>query len=352
MWTRRLVGAVAVALGLSSIASGTAGADPAEPTNYRSNIVSIVPAITQADVEVIGGDTFLSLTVDRGHEAIVPDYGSAERPYLRFSGDGTVEVNVLSVAHATNDSRYGTTTDEFDPDADPLWREVSSDGSYAWHDHRIHLMVPDRLAVVDANGRVDLGGPDGTWEVPMVLDGKTHTVRGELIRLPAPSPSPWYAVAGALGVAIAWTGRRTRWRIPIVIAAVTAGALFVSLTQYQASPDAAGASPIPVYLTALALVCALTTLAISMVRGDDRNRARSSTVATTASAGAAAVLLWWAVSRLDVFNHALLPSDIPVIDRLVTATSLGVALAVSAGLVMPRSWSRPRFVRERAQLNR
>jgi len=91
---RTLVG---VALGVSVLvaSAGPAAADPVGPTNYRSDVTAVTPASDGVDVDVLGGDAFLRVTVAPGHEVLVPGYDTDEdaAPYLRFRGDGTVEVN-------------------------------------------------------------------------------------------------------------------------------------------------------------------------------------------------------------------------------------------------------------------
>jgi len=86
-----LLAAAAVAL-----CGEPAGADPAGPTNQRSRVVAVEPPSEGAVVRVVGGDAFLELSLDRGHEVVVPGYGG--EPYLRFRRDGRVEENRRSPA--------------------------------------------------------------------------------------------------------------------------------------------------------------------------------------------------------------------------------------------------------------
>lgn len=184
-----------------------AGADPARPTDYRSRILSVRPALPAGvDLGVVGGDAFLELRVTGDHTVVVPDYTSGDdtepRPYLRFGPDGTVELNERSAAAVANESRYGTSTATSDIGTEPRWKVVSHDGRHVWHDHRIHWMLPRPPTAIDADRRVDLGGQNGTWTVDLTVDGKPVSVRGELLLLPPPSPFPWLAVVVALGGAV------------------------------------------------------------------------------------------------------------------------------------------------------
>ena len=87
------------------VPAGAVGADPPGPTDYETAIVGIEPATPTIAVEMIGGDSFVQLTVQRGIEAVVLGY--SDEPYLRFRSDGTVEENRLSPTVAQNKDRYG-----------------------------------------------------------------------------------------------------------------------------------------------------------------------------------------------------------------------------------------------------
>ncbi len=332
---------VAVVVAVVLVAA-PAGADPARPTNFSSHVLTIDPALDGASIEVQGGDAFLALAVEPGHTVVVPDYaaGPAVRPYLEFLADGTVRMNRHSAAASANESRYGSSDDEFDPDRAPSWRTVATDGTYAWHDHRIHLMMPEHLAVVDDSGRVDLGGPDGTWEVPLVVDGVDTTVRGELRQQAAPSPWPWYAVVAllalALVVGVGLLGKLPARLIGAVLSIAALAATVVSGIELGRAPEGSGASAVPPIVAAVALVGAVVALVAPRFGRSGVGAARAGTAA------AAAVLLWWAIGRVDVFDHAILPSELGAFDRITTAVSLGVSLAAAGLLVWrPQRWNPP-----------
>lgn len=333
-----LVAAYATLLGTVGPAD-PAAADPPRPTNFESRILEVDPPAPGVTVEVLGGDAFLAVAVARGHTVTVPDYGTDAPPYLRFLADGTVEVNEASAAHASNDSRYGTTGGDREArDGEPRWRTVASDGSHAWHDHRIHLMVPDHLAVTDARGRVDLGGPDGTWEVPLVVDGRPTVVRGELVRLAAPAAWPWWTAAALVTAAtLAWTvglRRPVQPALTVALVVVAAAAVWVSVAEHAAAPADAGASPAGMVVAVVALVAAVTAAGAWVAdRHRDRPRPRVETTGRTALAAAAASLLWWAVARRGVIGHALVPSGLPVADRAATSVAAGLAVATAVLLV-------------------
>ena len=80
--------------------TGVAHADPAVPTDYATEIVGIEPATPSIDVGVVGGDSFVELTVERGTDVVVLGYWG--EPYLRFNSDGTVDENRRSPTVAEN----------------------------------------------------------------------------------------------------------------------------------------------------------------------------------------------------------------------------------------------------------
>lgn len=331
--TRGLAALAAVLAGITVVPT-PASADPAVPTDYRSRVLAAEPPLPEGvSVTVIGGDGYLRLTVAPGHTALVPDYESgpdvARRPYLRFGPDGLVERNERSAAAVANESRYGSGANP-DIGPEPRWVEVATDGQYVWHDHRIHWMLPRRPQAVDAAGRVDLGGPDGTWSVDLDVDGAATTVRGELILLESPSPLPYYAlaalVAAALVAAMVLRGRGGR-RLPYRTLAVTssvvaAGALLVGYVQWQSVPPDAGGNALSAIVPAAGLVAAAVAAAV-----------RSPRVQLTSLAVTGATIGGWALLRNAVLSNAVLPTDMSFgVDRAVTAVSLGAAVALATVL--------------------
>ena len=103
-----LLRVLVVALALVGFAAAPAAADPAGPSDFRSEVTRITPDIEGVDAEIRGGDAFIELTVDDGHEVIVYGYETdPPKPYLRFKADGTVERNRNSSATYVNDDRKG-----------------------------------------------------------------------------------------------------------------------------------------------------------------------------------------------------------------------------------------------------
>ena len=339
MTTRRTAGrglallaGAAAAIATVVLPARPAAADAPRPTDYRSEVLRVSPKLPPGmTVEVVGGDAFLELHVPRGHTAVVDDYAAANEtepaPYLRFQADGTVQRNRNAVATAANESRFGTTDETPDPDAEPDWETVATDGTYAWHDHRIHWMSPTRPRAVNPDGRVDLGGRGGTWLVPLTVDGTPTGIIGQLVLEDPPSPLPWALLALIVGAGAVAAGLRLGIRVSAAGATVIASAAVgVSWATWSAAPAGSGASWLPVAVPVVAVFAAVLA-----AWGPDRAR-------LAAVAAAAAALVGWGLVRGTVLLRAELPTTLPFwIDRAVTASALGAG----AGLAVLLVWKPP-----------
>jgi hypothetical protein len=311
--------AIALALGAATLVLGAspAAADPPRPTDFRSTVTAVAPDADAVDARVVGGDAFLELEVADGHEVVVRGYG--DEPYLRFRPDGTVERNRHSEATYLNDDRQGSVSlpAEADNTVPPEWDAVAHDGTYAWHDHRIHWM----------GGSTPPGAERGEvvqrWTVALEVDGTPTEVRGELVMVEDVSPLPWLALAVVAGAAVVLAGRRRPALAATVAVLVAAGAALVAGGgEYAAAPAGSGADPLLVAVPATGLVAAIVALAL-------RRRAGGA----AAALAAAAAVLGWCVLRASVLWTPVLPTDLPfALDRAATALALGLA-AAAAGLV-------------------
>ncbi|HET6834705.1 MAG TPA: hypothetical protein VFH30_12600 [Acidimicrobiales bacterium] len=323
--TRRPTGATAAVVAtvalVALVRADPAAADPPVPTDYRSRVDAIEPAADGVGAEVVGGDAFLELTVDRSHEVVVTGYQG--EPYLRFRPDGTVQRNRRSPATYVNDSRdaVAQVPASADPEADPDWETVADGGAYAWHDHRIHWMGSER--------------PDGAepgewtkpWTVDIEVDGTPTRINGTLALVDGVNPLPWLALGLAAAAAVVIAGRRRPLVVASVAALVAAGlATGVGWAQRAEAPAGSGASPL---LVAVPLAgAAAAGLGITV----GRRLGRRVLAATTLAAAAAAA--GWGVLRLDVLSKPVLPTVLDAgLDRAGTTVALVLALA-AAGLVV------------------
>jgi hypothetical protein len=304
-----VVRAVVLAVVGLVLGAGPAAADAAEPGNWSSEVTSVEPDPGWFTVATSGGDAFLEVAVDEGHELVVLGYEG--EPYLRFNPDGTVEENQQSPATYINAERYGS--NELAPEElqgaevaelEPVWEQVASGGSFAWHDHRSHFMGGD----VPDGGTID-------WEVPMVADGEEVTVAGVMTHEGSTSPVPWYALAVVVLIALAVLGPKLPDPAPpALVASVAALATWVAWAGYASQPSGTGASIVPTVVGAIALVLALLALAV------DRLRAVGLLVSGV-------FLATWGAFRVSVLSNPVLPTDVPfALERLTTALALGVGV--------------------------
>lgn len=332
-WRIALV-ALGVMAWLGMVPIPPAAADPVGPTNYRSRVLSVSPTPPSGVVvEILGGDAFVRLQVPRGHTATVPDYSTSDGagPYLRFDADGTVRRNANAVATIINRSRSGPTREAPPSPRTSRWEVVSSDGSYQWHDHRIHLMGKARAWTGDDH-RIDMGGPDGTWEIPLAIDGRASTITGELVHVPPPPSWLWWSLVPLLAVLIALVGRRRpagpdAGTDPTAITAVLVS--LASLTVGWASRAGLPAEAAPGWpILAVPAVALVASLALA---GPARSRPLPRRVATAAIV---ATLGSWAWLRRAVLTASIVPTALPPpLDRGVTAAALGLAVGLTVGLV-------------------
>lgn len=312
-----------------------AHADPAEPTDYLSEVVDVSPPVEGIEVAVVGGDAFLELVVLPGHAVAVLGYEG--EPFGRVSADGRVEENHMSPSWVLSRERFpsGGLPDEVRVDAEPVWVEVATNGTWVWHDHRAHWMGADPPMGSAPGDQV----ADGI--VPMVVDGVEVEVRvvSTWLQPPSPWPARIGAVTGALVTSLVLLFRR-RWLI--VVGGLAAGAAAaVGFWEFVSIPSAAGPRTTSWLLPAAALVALVVEAVV------ERNGRPAPYVALGATLFAGAELGLWAWQRRSGLVHAVLPTDAPWwLDRGVTAfvapVAVGLAaLTVARALSIARPTGRP-----------
>lgn len=319
---RSLVVVIALALWML-VGAGAASADPPGPTDYQSEVTEIDPDVPGIELEIIGGDSFVLLTVAEGLAVEVVGYGG--EPYLRFLEDGTVEENRLSPSKYLNEDRYAAVDmpDDADTNADPDWIFVADDGSYAWHDHRTHWMNEQ-----PPPGR---GPGDQIVEgvVPMLVAGVEVDVTVVSIWQDAPSSLP-VAVGFTLGLLLAYVAWRRRGSGPIHVllllalaASIAGGGAYLSMPAETVPPWSLWVFP------ATSLVLTLVILA---------GKSRSEVIARhqqTLLLIAALELVGWGVAHWDWLWPAVLPTALPFwLDRLVASAVLSGALGAAAAVIV------------------
>jgi hypothetical protein len=308
-------------------------ADPAGPTDYRSEVVAIEPPTSTIEVTVIGGDSFVELTVAPGSEAVVIGYQGEE--YLWIRADGTVLENENSPSTYLNEDRYATDPDTpatATADAEAAWVEVGSGHRWAWHDHRAHWMQTIRPP--------GLGEGDQILEavIPLTVDGREVDVTVISVWQPSASPVPaLLGLATGVGViAMAWVLRRHR-AIGAVVLPPAVAALVVGVWQFTSLPSETGPRPVWWILPALAVVAGVVG-SIAGWRG-------SRLVAWGAILIAGVEMAVWGWIRSDGLSAAIIPTDAPGwLDRYVTALALVGGLGLGVLAVVELFSSAPRRV--------
>jgi hypothetical protein len=315
----RLAGRIApLVAGMVVVWPTVAHADPAGATDWRSEIVSVSPASDAMTVSIEGGDAFVRVAVDEGHEVVVEGYDG--EPYLRIDATGDVFENRNSYATYYNTSRDGSgeIPPGIDATAEPDWKQIGDGGAWAWHDHRAHLM-----GNVPPPG-VDAGDSLTPQVISLIVDGvETEvTVRTTLVDRPS-----WSIAAAGAAVGVAAGGgllMLSAGRRAALVAAVAGAALIAGGVQFTSLP-AETAPPITWWLMpAVALVSAVGMLGLGN---------RLALVRVGMAAVAASQLVLWAWMRRQGVRRGVLPTDLPfALDRLITVTVL-VAGAVMAVIV-------------------
>jgi len=297
-------------------------ADPAGPTDYLSEVVSVEPSTDTIGTAIVGGDSFFDLTVVEGTEVFVIGYEGED--YLWFRPDGSIWENRNSRATYLNRDRYNDEAIEIPPsagrDAEPDWHQVGSDGHYAWHDHRAHWMQQSR----------PFGAAPGDQileaVIPLVVDGDEVEVTVISTWQPAASPVPM-VLGFVVGVAVAAGAflLRRAGRAPLTaVAPVAVLALVVGVWQFRSLPPETDPRLIWWVLPAIAVVSA----AVGLVA--ERRFGRF--VGDAALLIVGVELAVWGFAKRDGFGAAIIPTDAPGwLDRFATALALAAGVGAAVG---------------------
>jgi hypothetical protein len=196
----------------------------AQPTNYRTGVRGIEPAVPGLRARAVAAGGRLELVNATGREVVVLGYRL--EPYLRVGPDGAFENRRSPSAYA---GRFATAPASipagYDPAAPPEWRRIGDRPTVTWRDHRAHWSGPEPPAVTAAPGRRHVVVPN--WQVPLRLGDRTLLLEGDVTWVPGPSPWPWALAAVAVfAVAlVAARGRRPRVLALVALLAIAADAV-------------------------------------------------------------------------------------------------------------------------------
>lgn len=309
----------------ANIASAVTGLVDPEAPGAVSGRASALPEVDGLEWRVLGGDAYLQLE-NRSPSVTVTVLGYQLEPYLRIGPDG-VEENVRSPATYLNADRYARVRlpPEADARAEPRWRRVADEPSWAWRDHRMQWMgASDPPPAAAAPGQEHLLAE---WTVPLEIDGRSAGLAGTLRWVP-PSPA-WVPLAVAAGlllgtVALLWRAGGTGRPARLLLALVGVAAL-VAVDELAAAPVAPVAERLAASGPSASLV-ALALLGAVLARRDGPRGALGAILAGLA-------LLAYGVAESGALTASqvvtLLP---PPLTRLLVALALAAPLASLAVL--------------------
>jgi len=264
------------------------------------------------------------MTTEPGMTVEVLGYEGEE--YIRFDPDGAVVVNQRSPATYLNDDRYANVElpAEADATAVPKWETVSTDGIYSWHDHRTHWMSPTPPASVlatDGSETVQIFD----WILPLRVEGSAGRIVGTLTWIPSTTALPWFALTVVTLVAVAAATIRIGPRSQSVVLLVLALLAFVAGGAAMLAQPPEG-RVFGIDLIGPPVVMVLAGFAATQAR---RSARLASQLVLIGSVG----LSVWGILRVGALTHPILPTLLPyAADRLITATVLGGAVGLVAGI--------------------
>jgi hypothetical protein len=318
--SRRLRTVLAAAAGALVLTAGPAAADPTGPTNYVSTVTDTPAGLT---ADVVGGDSYLTLTVPAGTEVVVPGYDDAE-VYLRFNADGSVEVNTNSVAYYFSLGRYGAEVPAgLEPGTvAPTWELVAEDGAYSWHDHRIHWMSPTPPDFIDTGA--DAVQPVYDWEIPLLVDGDPVAITGELVWVPPVSPLPGLgALVVGLAGAVALLRSRPALAGPVALVGATVVLAAISTSLVGLPPGVDGNTVLALPAAAGALLAL-----IGLRGGTAQSRSQLPLAAAVGTVVTGALTLDW-------LSAPVLPTTLAdAVVRPLLWLGVGLAAGVLVGAVL------------------
>jgi len=310
---RRVAAVLTIATAIVCATATAASSLSLHPTNWESSIISIAPATDVVDIEVLNGGEAMLLAVQPGHSALIVGYRN--EPYLRITADGDVQANLKSPTWWANKTGTGTGAipDSADPAAEPEWSTIGTNGSAAWHDHRIHAMP---------------GVTDGTdWTVLVSVDDMPLVIRGRLDKLPAHAPMVELLLAIVAAAVVVLLGFRWAWTTSSAATLLGAAlALIVAIGAWTATPSGFTHPWLALLAAVLAAVFAVASFVV-------RNASRRLRVAAMVSAVAA--LAWWVALNFSALTAVFIPNSLSAgVVRLSVGLAMGMVVGVAVVIVV------------------
>lgn len=299
------------------------GVGGVQPTNYRTVVHGIQPAVRGVTIRPIDFGARLQLRNETNRDVVV--FGYDDEPYLRVGPDGLFR-NERSPAVFLNrtSTPSGAVPHTFDADAPPDWTRISNARVATWHDHRAHWMGASAPASVTS-------APDHRhvvirdWSVKLRFGNEPLAVHGDVVWVPGPSPWPWILGAAALAVVVFGLSRRRPLVLPVAL-----GVLVLSeIVHVSGAWNYSGASLVN-KLGASAY--GFAAIAIGLVAIAIAARRRTSDAIPVTLAAGVLFFIAGGLADLTTLTRSQVPTTVaPTLARLTIMLALGVGAGVIAG---------------------
>ncbi len=200
---------VAFALAVMVVWVQPAGAHSAgglRPTNYRSQITGVSPAVAGLEVRLLEMGGQIEVRNRTGEDVTVLGYQN--EPYLRVGPGGVFENRRSPTRFQNETARHPEALVALPPEVDPLappdWQLVSGGDRVSWSDDRTSWDEADPPAVREDPGRRHVVVPQWTVALLKGPAAQPVVVTGRVEWIPGPSTVPYFAAAAllfALGLA-------------------------------------------------------------------------------------------------------------------------------------------------------
>jgi hypothetical protein len=331
--------AAAAVVGVDAAPAWAHGVSGVHPTNYRTTIRGIEPAVPGLTLRSVDLGGKLQLTNRTATDAVVLGYQG--EPYLRVGPRGVYE-NAKSPAVFLNRTTIprASAPSTYDPKAAPQWRKISSSRTARWHDHRAHWMgggAPPQVTRDPGHSHVVIAG----WQVPITYGARQLHAVGDVTWVPGPSVLPWVGVAVVLALVLIAASRTRVWPavLGVALALLVAGeAMHVAGLWGASSASAASNLGASVYSIAGCAV-GVGALAVLARRGHDPYDATPMVLI-----GAVFLLVAGGFADVTSITRSQIPSTLPdVLARGVVTNALGIGggLVVAAALRLRRPHGPP-----------
>jgi hypothetical protein len=193
--TRRRI--VALTVGVAALLFLTAPPAAAHSTsnNYVTAITSVEPPVPGLHVSAKSDGSYLTIENQTGEAVVVLGYQN--EPYLRLTEQGVWQ-NTRSLTTYVNADVVGDIPADVDPQATPVWQQISTEGSYRFHDHRVDWNGSGRPAVVDEDPGAD--HLIANWTIGLRVGDTPVTVNGTLSWKPSSGIPGMGVVLAIIGV--------------------------------------------------------------------------------------------------------------------------------------------------------